>query len=394
MLVTVAHADPAAAAIGLVKEVGSASSSTLGTTLTVTVPSSGVARGDTVILFAGTSGSNNRVSTVTDSRGNVYTVDARRSSTTSSVNTNIVSAPVTTALVGGDTIRITFNDSMSIRLALATEWRGLAAGTRLDRTATNQASGTSLSSGTTAATTQPSELVIGAFAGGVNATFTATGGATAFATQLRSSLGSTYRTQWQEYRIVSAAGAYSATGTATRSSQYAGAVATYRAQTDASPPSTPPALTAGTPTTSAIPLTWGASTDDVGVTGYRVEKGGALAGTTTSTGYTVTGLTCGTSYTFAVSASDAAGNVSAPATTTATTAPCDASPPSTPPGLTAGVATTTSIPLTWGPSTDDVGVTGYRVERDGTTLGTTTQTGVHGRRPELRHLLLPGGQRL
>ena len=157
-LVTVANVGTADAAISLVKEVGSASSSALGSTLTITVPATGVARGDTIVLFAGTSGSSNAVSTVTDSRGNVYTVDARRSSTASSVNTNIVSAPVTTALVGGDTIRLTFNDSMSIRLAVATQWRGLATTGRLDRTATSQGNGTSLSSGTTAATTQASEL--------------------------------------------------------------------------------------------------------------------------------------------------------------------------------------------------------------------------------------------
>ena len=167
-----------------------------------------------------------------------------------------------------------------------------------------------------------------------------------------------------------------ATGTATRASQYAGAVATYRAQTDASPPSTPPALTAGVPTTSSIPLTWGASTDDVGVTGYRVEKGGALAGTTTSTGYTATGLACGTSYSVRGERLRRRGErLQRRRRSTASTAPCDAAPPSTPPGLTAGVATTTSIPLTWGPSTDDVGVTGYRVAKDETTLGTTTQTG-------------------
>ena len=376
-LVSLANAGTADAAISLVKEVGTASSSTLGTTLTITVPATGVARGDTIILFAGTSGSNNAVSTVTDSRGNAYTVDVRRSSTASSVNTNIVSAPVTTALVGGDTIKVTFNDTMSIRLALATQWRGLATTGRLDRTATSQSSGTSLSSGTTGATTQASELVLGSFSAGENATFTATGGATAFATQLRASLGSTFRTQWQSYRIVSAKGTYSATGTASRSSLYAGAIATYREQTqapDTTTPSTPSPLAAGAATMTSIPLTWGASTDDVAVTGYRIDKAGIQAGTTTQTGYTVTGLTCGTAYALTVRAYDAATNLSAPASITASTAPCDTTPPSAPPGLSAGVATRTSVPITWGPSSDDVGVTGYRVAKDGITVGTTTQT--------------------
>ena len=71
---------------------------------------------------------------------------------------------------------------------------------------------------------------------------------------------------------------------------------------------------------TSIPLTWGASTDDVGVTGYRIDKAGTQVGTATQTGYTVTGLTCGTAYALTVRAYDAAGNLSAPASTTASTA--------------------------------------------------------------------------
>ncbi|MGV9560474.1 cellulase family glycosylhydrolase [Streptomyces sp. NPDC003401] len=78
--------------------------------------------------------------------------------------------------------------------------------------------------------------------------------------------------------------------------------------------------TPGTPAASAVSatsatLTWGASTDDVGVAGYDVVRisGGTeskVAASTTNTA-TLTGLTPETAYTFAVYARDAAGNRSA-----------------------------------------------------------------------------------
>jgi chitodextrinase len=260
---------------------------------------------------------------------------------------------------------------------------------------------------------------------------------------------------------------------------------------DTTPPSAPTGLTAGTPTTSTIPLTWNASTDNVGVTGYQVYNGTTLLATTTSTSTTISGLTPSTSYTFTVKATDAAGNTSTPSNPiTASTAtpptggltatffkssdwgsgyvggytiknggsstvngwrvefdlpsrasvtsawsgvlsssgnhyvltdaswthtiapggsvqvgfqvaytgtfappqsclingqscssgstppppPPDTTPPSAPTGLTAGTPTTSTIPLTWNASTDNVGVTGYQVYNGTTLLATTTST--------------------
>jgi len=52
----------------------------------------------------------------------------------------------------------------------------------------------------------------------------------------------------------------------------------------------------------------------------------------------------------------------------------DAVPPSAPSGLTASARTSTSISLTWQPSTDNVGVTGYEVFKDGVPAASTTGT--------------------
>ncbi len=53
-------------------------------------------------------------------------------------------------------------------------------------------------------------------------------------------------------------------------------------------------------------LRWNASGDNVGVTGYGIYVGGALAGTVSGTAVTVSGLQCGTSYAIGVDAVDAA----------------------------------------------------------------------------------------
>jgi hypothetical protein len=76
---------------------------------------------------------------------------------------------------------------------------------------------------------------------------------------------------------------------------------------DLSAPSVPTDFT-GLPAVTSIDLSWTASTDNVGVTGYNVYVGEELEGTTTATSYTVTGLTAHTEYTLSVEAFDAAGN--------------------------------------------------------------------------------------
>lgn len=91
---------------------------------------------------------------------------------------------------------------------------------------------------------------------------------------------------------------------------------------DTTAPSTPTNLATTGNTTTSVALTWSASTDNVGVTGYAVSANGAPQGTTTATSFAVSGLTCGTTYTFGVQAFDAAGNHSAQASLTAATAAC------------------------------------------------------------------------
>jgi len=83
---------------------------------------------------------------------------------------------------------------------------------------------------------------------------------------------------------------------------------------DLTPPTIPANLNAGSISQTGCNLTWTASTDNVAVTGYNVYNGANLLGTTTSLNYTVSGLTCNTTYSFTVRAKDAANNISAAST--------------------------------------------------------------------------------
>ncbi|MEU8673709.1 glycoside hydrolase family 18 protein [Streptomyces sp. NPDC048560] len=89
--------------------------------------------------------------------------------------------------------------------------------------------------------------------------------------------------------------------------------------TDPAPtiPAAPAGLTAGTATTSSVPLTWNAVT---GATGYTVYRDGTKATTSTGTSATVTGLAADTAYQFAVTATNAAGESVKSATISARTA--------------------------------------------------------------------------
>ena len=82
------------------------------------------------------------------------------------------------------------------------------------------------------------------------------------------------------------------------------------AASDTSPPSAPTGLSAAPITQTSVGLTWTPSDDVVGVARYDVYRGTTMVGSATQTSFTVSGLTCGTAYTFGVEAVDAAGNVS------------------------------------------------------------------------------------
>ncbi|MEX0362846.1 MAG: hypothetical protein AB3N10_17860 [Allomuricauda sp.] len=89
---------------------------------------------------------------------------------------------------------------------------------------------------------------------------------------------------------------------------------------DTQAPSVPTGLQSTAQSQTTVDLSWNSSTDDVGVTNYRVYKDGILDGTSGNlTSYQATGLTSGIAYDFTVSAMDAAQNESAQSTSISVT---------------------------------------------------------------------------
>jgi fibronectin type 3 domain-containing protein len=139
---------------------------------------------------------------------------------------------------------------------------------------------------------------------------------------------------------------------------------------DTQAPSAPPTISATTMSANRINVAWTAATDNVAVTGYRVERCqgvnctnfAQVTTTTTALSYNNTGLSTGTSYSYRVRATDAAGNLgSYSAVATAITS--DGQAPTAPANLSSTAVSSSEIDLTWTASTDNVAVTGYRVER-------------------------------
>src|SRR6266571_1968758 len=145
---------------------------------------------------------------------------------------------------------------------------------------------------------------------------------------------------------------------------------------DTTPPSRPTGLTVAAVGSTWANLSWSASTDNVGVTGYIVLRNGIQIGTPATTTYAETGLSAGAPYSYAVEARDAAGNISlASGSISVTTASvADTTPPTMPTGLTAAAAGSFGANLSWSASTDNVGVTGYIVRRNGTQVATSVAT--------------------
>jgi len=145
---------------------------------------------------------------------------------------------------------------------------------------------------------------------------------------------------------------------------------------DTQAPTIPASLSAANTTETTTDLSWTASTDNVGVTGYDVYQGASLIGTTTTTSYNATGLTASTTYSFTVVAKDAAGNVSAAsnAASVTTLTPPDTQAPTAPTSLTATNTAQTTTDLSWTASTDNVGVTAYDVYQGASVIATTATT--------------------
>jgi chitodextrinase len=147
---------------------------------------------------------------------------------------------------------------------------------------------------------------------------------------------------------------------------------------DTTAPTAPRNLTATAPNSGQVDLSWSASSDNVGVTGYRVFRGSTLLSTVGGSVLTYQDVTVSpsTTYNYTVTAVDGANNESPTSNVATVTTPAssDTQAPTAPTDLTATAASATQVDLAWTASTDNVGVTAYDVYRDGSLLKSVTGT--------------------
>ncbi len=140
--------------------------------------------------------------------------------------------------------------------------------------------------------------------------------------------------------------------------------------TDYTPPSVPLGLRVASVSSSQISFSWSPSTDNVAVREYKIHRNNSYLASATGASYTDTSVAPNTAYQYTVAAYDTNGNYSgwsAPlsVTTPPSTLATDYSPPTAPSGLSVTSVTSSSVTLSWSPSTDAVGVVGYKIYRDG-----------------------------
>lgn len=153
--------------------------------------------------------------------------------------------------------------------------------------------------------------------------------------------------------------------------------ATVTTPPDTTKPSAPAGLTGSSNAAGTqISMSWTASTDNVGVTGYEVWRNAALLSPVAGTSFIDATVVPGTTYNYTVRARDAAGNVSADSSVLTITAtappPADTIAPSAPASLNASANGSTRVDLNWSASTDNVGVVGYQILRNAAQVGTST----------------------
>lgn len=144
---------------------------------------------------------------------------------------------------------------------------------------------------------------------------------------------------------------------------------------DTNAPSIPADLAATALSSSSLLVTWCASTDNVAVAGYTLYRDGINIATTAGTNWTDSGLAPSASFPYTVTAFDAAGNASpASAPAVGATLAVDTEPPAIPQGLSAAVLSSSAIQLRWSASTDNRGVAGYTVFRNGDAVDSVAGT--------------------
>jgi endonuclease I/chitodextrinase len=151
----------------------------------------------------------------------------------------------------------------------------------------------------------------------------------------------------------------------------------YYKNTDTEAPTTPTDVTLTDITFNSVNISWSASSDNNGVTGYNVYVDEVLTAQTSSsiTNTTISNLSTNTNYNFTIVAKDLINNRSASATITGKTLE-DTQAPTIPAGLVVSNETDSSFEVSWQAATDNNVVTGYEIYVDNS-LTATSETNTY-----------------
>ena len=150
----------------------------------------------------------------------------------------------------------------------------------------------------------------------------------------------------------------------------------YYISTDTEAPTTPTNVTLSNIGLNSIDVSWDASTDNKGVTGYNVFIDGVLKAQTTNTNTTFSNLETNTSYNFTVVAKDLINNMSATSTIVNGQTLQDTEAPTVPTNLVVSEETDSSFKVTWTASTDNNAISSYEIYVDNT-LNNTSANNVY-----------------
>ena len=321
--------------------------------------------GNLNVVVVGWNDTTATVTSVTDTSGNVYSLAVGPTSWPGALTQSIYySANITGAAANANSVKVVFSRSAEWADVRILEYSGIALSSPLDGVAAATGTAATSDSGP-ATTTNANDLLVGA-----NMT---TGTTSAPGSGWTNRIITQPDTDIAEDRIVTTTGTYRATAAVSSGSPWVMQMVAFKgAPTDSQPPSAPGTLSATGATSSRIDLSWGAATDNIGVTGYLIERCagtscsnfaqiGSVSGSTLT--FSNTGLAPSSGFSYRVRATDGAGNLGPYSNvSTATTLP-DSTPPSAPASLSASAISSTRVDLSWSAATDDVAVTGYLVER-------------------------------
>jgi hypothetical protein len=248
------------------QNVGSATATSLGTTLTITVPNA-IPIGDTLLARVAHA-YNASAPTITDTRGNTWTRDRTAPSTGTISRLSIYSCPVTVAIQAADTITIT-TPNVTDKVAVVDRFSGLLTNVDVTNGATGSSTAPAVSASST--TAQATELWIGVASveGSTSDTYTEASGYTTL-----SRVGTSAITVNAAYQSKQATGAPNYQPTLGTSRGWVDFVATYKATAGTLVAAIPGSDTGtGTDATSTRTATLTASDTGAGVESTLLDTG-------------------------------------------------------------------------------------------------------------------------